>query len=282
MSAVPELRIREYTDPGCPYAWSAEPSRRRLDWLYGDQIEWELRMVGLAEHGSDYEEKGFTTERQSHAFRRLAERYHMPIDTSLRARMAATVPACRAVVAARRHAPERERALLRALRVRHFSGALLDAPQTLSEAAQLAGIEPTELDAWTSEPETEALLRQDLSEARSPTPEAVALRHKLAATDDGYRYTCPSYELEHAGGASLSVPGFQPTLSYEVAVANLMPGAARREDPKGVAEVLAWAGEPLATAEVAEVCGIELEAARELLGHVATERHLGFDGLWSL
>jgi len=26
-----EVRITEYTDPGCPWAWSAEPFRRRLD-----------------------------------------------------------------------------------------------------------------------------------------------------------------------------------------------------------------------------------------------------------
>jgi len=26
-----EVRITEFTDPGCPWAWSAEPARRRLD-----------------------------------------------------------------------------------------------------------------------------------------------------------------------------------------------------------------------------------------------------------
>jgi len=46
-----ELTITEYTDPGCPFAWSAEPYRWRLRWLYGDEIEWQLRMVGLAEDG---------------------------------------------------------------------------------------------------------------------------------------------------------------------------------------------------------------------------------------
>jgi hypothetical protein len=30
------VRIVEYTDPACPWAYSAEPGRRRLDWLYGD------------------------------------------------------------------------------------------------------------------------------------------------------------------------------------------------------------------------------------------------------
>ena len=55
-----EVRISEYTDPGCPWAWSAEPFRRRLAWLYGDSIEWRERMVVLSEAPEDYEEKGFT------------------------------------------------------------------------------------------------------------------------------------------------------------------------------------------------------------------------------
>jgi hypothetical protein len=83
-------------------------------------------------------------------------------------------------------------------------------------------------------------------------------------------------------GASLAAPGFQPAASYEVAIANLAPSLTRRPDPADVAEVLQWAGEPLATAEVAAVCGIDREDAREQLGRVASERHVGFDGLWSL
>ena len=84
---------------------------------------------------------------------------------------------------------------------------------------------------------------------------AVVSTGKLAATDDGgWRYTCPSWELS-CDGRTVSVPGFQPLAAYEVAIANLAPGLERRENPEAVAEVLRWAGEPLATAEVAAVCG---------------------------
>jgi predicted DsbA family dithiol-disulfide isomerase len=280
---MPQLIIREYTDPGCPFAFSAEPSRRRLEWLYGDALGWELRMVGLAERGEEYEEKGFTPDRQAESFRRLAERHHMPIDTSERPRMHATVPACRAVVAVRLHAPERERAILRALRVLTFSGRLLDEPQTLSDAAREAGVDPAALSGWMAEPETEARLREDLADARRPTPAALALRGKLAATPQGgYRYTCPSYEItEPERDLTFSVPGFQPTAAYEVAIANLVPQAERRPEPESVEAVLAWAGEPLATAEVAEVCGLALADAREQLGRVAREHHVGAEGFWS-
>jgi predicted DsbA family dithiol-disulfide isomerase len=277
------ITITHYTDPGCPFAWSAEPARWRLQWLYGDQLEWRLRMVGLTERPEDYVDKGFTPERQSSSFARLAQAYGMPMDTALRPRMAATMPACRAVVAVRRHEPEREPAMLRALRLLHFSGRLLDDPETLGAAAERAGLEPTELEQWLAEPETEALLAQDLAQARRPTPAALALAHKLAPTGDGgYRYTCPSYELQRSSdGASLSAPGFQPTLAYEVAIANLDPELSRRDDPESVAEVLEWAGEPLATAEVAAVCEIDLDDAREELGRVASEEHIGADGLWA-
>ena len=281
MSAI---TITEYTDPGCPFAWSAEPARRRVDWLYGDQLRWELRMVGLSDDGAAVERAGFTPERQSAAFKRLAEAHGMPIDTSVRARTAATMPACRAVVATRVHAPESERALLRAVRVRHFSGELLDDPQTLERAARDAGLDPAELERWSAAPETDDLLAEDLRLARDPSPGALALAHKLAGNGDGgHRYTCPSYELRRdSDGASLSAPGFQPAASYEVAIANLAPSLTRRPEPSDVAEVLQWAGEPLATAEVAAVCGIDREEARERLGRVATEHHVGFDGLWSL
>ncbi len=277
------LTITHFTDPGCPFAWSAEPARWRLQWLYGDQLEWRLRMVGLTERSEDYVDKGFTPERQSSAFAHLAEAYDMPMDTSLRPRMAATMPACRAVVAVRRHAPEQEAAMLRALRVLHFSGQLLDEPETLAAAAQRAGLDPADLENWLAEPETEALLAQDLAEARRPTPAALALSHKLAPTGDGgFRYTCPSYEVRNADGDSLSAPGFQPTLAYEVTIANLDPTLTRRDDPETVAEVLEWAAEPLATAEVAAVCGLDLDEAREALGRVAHEEHIGSDGLWAL
>jgi predicted DsbA family dithiol-disulfide isomerase len=279
-----ELTITEFTDPGCPFAWSAEPSRWRLRWLYGDQLRWRLRMVGLAETPDVYADKGFTPERQSHSFAQLGARHHMPIDTALRPRMAATVPACRAVVATRLHAPDTEAALLRALRIEHFAGQLLDEPDTIAAAARRAALDPDALQQWIAEPATEERLREDLDEARNPTPAAVALSHKLASTEDGgWRYTCPSYEIDRdRDGASLSVPGFQPTLAYEVAIANLAPELARREDPESVTDVLEWAGEPLATIEIAEVCGIDFNEAREQLGRVAGQEHIGPDGLWSL
>ena len=280
---MPDVLITEFTDPGCPWAYSAEPFRRRLSWLYGDSLDWEVRVVGLSESPRDYEERGFDTRAQSQAFRRISHDHGMPIDTRERPRMAATLPACRAIVAARRHAADRMRLLLRRLRVRHFSGELLDEPKTRAAAARDAGIDPAELERWMAEPETEAELRADLTLARRPMPAARILDHKLANWSGGRRYTCPSYEIVRlSDGVRIAVPGFQPFNVYDVITANLVPGLERRDPPETVEEVLEWCGTPLASKEVAVVCDIPLEEARERLGRVADEQHVGFDGFWTL
>ncbi len=112
-------------------------------------------------------------------------------------------------------------------------------------------------------------------------PAALALDHKLGGPPDERRYTCPSLEL-HANGTVFALPGFQPPESYEVVVANLAPDLERRPDPASVEEVLAWAGMPLATAEVAGVRNCELAEVRAELSRTAVFDPVGGDGYWSL
>src|SRR3954462_8798668 len=124
--AEPHVRINEFTDPGCPWAYSAEPFRRRLNWLYEGSIEWVPRMVVLADRPADYEERGYTPEFIAESGRKIAREHGMPIDTRVKPYVAGTREACRAVVAARRFATElATRRVLRALRVRHFCGEML-------------------------------------------------------------------------------------------------------------------------------------------------------------
>jgi predicted DsbA family dithiol-disulfide isomerase len=270
------LIIRDFTDPACPFAFSAEPARLRLRWLYGDQIEWRPRMVVLSQSPDDYVERGFTPERQVGALKAIKAKYGMPIDTRRRPRMMATVHACRAVVAARLHAPDAEQALLRRLRIRAMAGDLIDEPAVIAASAREAGIDATVLfRAMADDQAVETALCQDMTAARAPSVAALALEHKLApAAQLGFRYTCPSYEIERTGGNGwprFDAPGFQPVEVYEAAIANLAPELDRRRAPDSVAEVLAWAGEPLAAVEVAAICGIERDEADEQLAEVASE-----------
>jgi predicted DsbA family dithiol-disulfide isomerase len=277
-----DVCITEFTDPGCPWAYSAEPFRLKLRWLYGDALDWSYRMVVLAEDPQEYLDKGFTPEKLSKAYTTIARDHGMPIDTSLRPRMAATAPACRAIVATRLHAPEAEEAILRAFRVRCMSGELLDESSTVRHAAADAGLDPDELERWMTAEAVEPAMRADMAAAREPIPAARVLDDRLANWSGGRRYTCPSYEIvRRSDGVRIAVPGFQPFAAYDVVLANLVPGTERREPPGSVAEVLEWAGEPLASREVAVICDIDHATAREELGRVAGEEHVGADGFWS-
>ena len=278
-----DVVITEFTDPGCPWAFSAEPFRLHLDWLYGDAIAWRPRMVGLSETPEEYEEKGMTPQTLAEGTQKIAIDHGMPMDSAEPARMQATVPACRAVVAARVHAPGRERALLRRLRVLNFTGHLLDEPDTIEAAAHQAGLDG-QLSGWLEDPAVEEALREDMTRAREPMVAARVLDEKLANWSGGRRYTYPSYEIRRqSDGMTISIPGFQPFASYDVVLANLAPDLGRRdESPASVEQVLAWAGMPLATREVAEICGLEDRDAREQLSRVAEQDPVGADGFWSL
>lgn len=284
---MPLLAIRHFGDPACPFDYSAEPTRYRLAWRYGDQLEWRNVMVGLSERPDDYVARGYTTEGHADGLADIQASYGMPIDTRERPRMLATVPACRAVVAARLHAPEREGPLLRRLRILTMADEMTDEPDLLARAAREAGIKPLDLRWWMSDPDVERALRADMEEARRPAAPGLALDHKLGDADTrgrgvGRRYTCPTYEMTRPDGAQFVLPGFHPTEAYEVAVANMAPGLVRRPEPRSVAEVLAWADEPLATAEVAAVCGLDRREARSELARVADIEAVGPDGFWSL
>ena len=64
------LRIDLFTDPACPFAFSHEPVRWRLRWLYGDAVAWRPRMIGLADSIGEMEARGLTPARN----RRLLDR----------------------------------------------------------------------------------------------------------------------------------------------------------------------------------------------------------------
>ena len=133
----PVVSVTHFTDPACPFAFSAEPVRQRLCWHYGDQLRWRLTMIALTlEPGED--------AKLAEGAPGLQRRCGMPIDPAPYARTFSSEPACRAVVAARLNAPGAEAPLLRALRVRAMVGGLLDDPALLAAAARDVGLDPDE------------------------------------------------------------------------------------------------------------------------------------------
>jgi hypothetical protein len=270
-----KVQITLFTDPACPFAFSAEPVRLALRWRYGDELEWRLRMIVLTlEPGEG--------DKLAEGAPGLQRRYGMPIAPHPYARPFSSEPACRAVVAIREYCGEHGAdLLLRALRVRAMAGGLLDDARLISSAGTEAGVYPSDLRLWMASAGTEAALRADIAAARDPSPGARALDHKLGGPRQQRRYTAPSYELSN-GERSISVPGFNPAEVYETAIANLAPHARRREPPADVSELLRWAEVPLATAEVVEIMQQPQPEVRDQLAQVATPRPAGADMYWSL
>jgi 2-hydroxychromene-2-carboxylate isomerase len=261
--------VELFTDPACPFAFSAEPVRQRLRWHYGDGLSWMMRMIVLTLEPGE-------AGKLAQGAPTLQRRFGMPIDPVPYAREASSEPACRAVVAARVHAPERAQALLRRLRVRTMVGGLLDDPELIDGAAREAGIEPAQLSRWAASAEVSAELEADIAAARHPIAAARALGHKLGGPEQERRYTAPTYLID-----GVVVPGFNPVEAYEVVIANAAPGLTRRPTPASAQEVLGWAPEPLATAEIALIMQTDIESARRALGEVGRFEPAGADGYWT-
>ena len=49
------IDVTLYTDPACPFAFSAEPARLRLRWHYGDGLRWRLTMIVLTREPGEAE-----------------------------------------------------------------------------------------------------------------------------------------------------------------------------------------------------------------------------------
>jgi 2-hydroxychromene-2-carboxylate isomerase len=268
------IDVTLYTDPACPFAFSAEPARLRLRWHYGDGLRWRLTMIVLTLEPGE-------AEKLASGASGLQARYGMPIRPFPAARPASSEPACRAVVAARLNAPGTDARLLRALRTRTMSGDLLDDPQLIAASARDAGLDPDQLRAWSKEPATDEALAQDIADSRRPSAAARALDHKLGGPRDERRYTAPSYELATAH-ASTCLPGFNPIEAYEAAIANLDPGLTRRPPPETVAGLLEWADAPLATAEIVQIMQQPEAEVRAQLAGCARAIPAGADMYWTL
>ena len=107
----------------------------RADWRDGDELRWRLVMIGLTEHGGEYERRGYTAEGMARGFRTFRRR-GMPFATLPREHVHGTWPMCRAVVAARLTEPGREWSVFRALQVAQFT-TTLDLETTEGIAAAL-------------------------------------------------------------------------------------------------------------------------------------------------
>lgn len=290
---VAAITAIHFTDPACPWAYSARPAHARLRWRFGDQVEWRLALIGLSPSGEAYEARGYTPERLLASQHLFAERFGMPYSFELKPRMAGTARACRAIVAARELDPALGEAALRALQLLHFTTPrLLDDDDDLRAA--LAGVPGLDVDAVVGridDPEVVAAYEADRALARSAEGSPTHAQDRSSTSDGPVRYTAPSVIFEREDGSRLEVGGFQPFEAYDTALANLDVGLERRPAPGDALEALSEFAEGLTTAELAgvmrpsDLVDPDLEAAAAQLAELAevgavVREPAGRDAVW--
>jgi protein-disulfide isomerase-like protein with CxxC motif len=285
------LAVTEYTDPGCPWAYSASPALAVLKWRYRDQLRWRIVAIGLAEDPQRYIDAGYTPARVS-AGLLYFRRYGMPFAPAPRPRVAATSRACRAIVATRLLFPERERDALRALQFAWFTTPLqLDEDEDIGRALSvLPAFDVEAVVGAIDEPATLEAYEQDRRETRTAEGTATHYQGKARQTDGPVRYSAPSLVFESETGVRLEAGGFQPLEAYDVLIANLERRLERHPPPQTPLEALAEFPSGLVTGEVAAILAPnnvvpDREAAEraltELLADGAVRRTpLGDDALW--
>ncbi len=257
------VAVTHFTDPGCPWAYSASPDLAVLRWRYGAQLKWRHVMIGLAEDAQLYVDRGYTPTRMATGYRRF-RRYGMPFATAPKPRVGATSPACRTIVATRLAAPEREYEALRALQFAQFtSTALIDEPDDLRAAlARVAGLDADAVVGAIESPAVWEAYEADRAEARTAEGGPTHFQGKSFDSDGSERFTAPSLIFTRThDGASLEAGGFQPVEAYDVCIANLDRSLERRAPAADPLEVLRASDWALSTREISAAMAPPMTAA---------------------
>ncbi len=288
------ISVTHFTDPGCPFAYSASPALAVLRWRYGDQLDWRLVTIGLAEDPQRYIDAGYTPTRSTIGQQSYFKRFGMPLLMEPRARVTATSRACRAIVATRTLFPGREDEVLRALQFGWFTTTLL-LDQDADIAQALARVDGLDIDAIVAAIDEQATLdayEDDKLQTRSAEGGPTDVQGKARQTDGPVRYSAPSLVFHSSSGQRLEAGGFQTIDAYDLLIANLDPTLEREAPPEHAIDALRRFPDGLVTAEVAAIMtqnnqtpdrGAAERALIELLGAGDVRREaLADDALWSL
>ncbi|MEU7488830.1 DsbA family protein [Streptomyces sp. NPDC042319] len=221
-AGVPQLRVTEFTDAACPWAWGAEPDFRLLRQTLGDRAEWRQVFGILFDEDDDpppdpdaeacwYER--FIADVAAHTGAPYASRLHWLTRTSF--------PASQAVTAARAQGEEVAQRVLRRLRETTFVlGAPADTPDGVYDAVRgVPGLDAGRLLRDLASEEVRAAVRADRAETRRPLPEVWELDGpgphpgRAKELDDGHRYALPTLLFEGPGGRVVA-PGRRPFAAY--------------------------------------------------------------------
>src|SRR6476620_793607 len=241
-----------FTDPGCPWAYSANPALRVLEWRFRDQFSWRLVMIGLREEASDTAVRTYDPDRALARWKVFESRYGMQFAVEPKSRAAGTGRGCRAVVAAGQIEAGSEWRVFRALQIANFTGSVyLDDVESLREALRhVEGVDADRIADAIDDPIVVDEYERQRAEARSAAGTPSEAQDKTTVSDGAVRYTAPSVlfrrgdDVAHAGG-------WQPLLSYDTVLANFAPELERAAAPESPEPLLEFFPGGLTTAEVA-------------------------------
>src|SRR3954447_12783179 len=285
------ISVTHFTDPGCPWAYSASPALAVMYWRYGDQLDWRLATIGLTEEAEQYLRRGYSPGRSARGYMTFRRRWGMPFATEPRARIVATSRACRAILATRLRHPDREYAVFRALQFGWMTTPLvMDEDDDILRAIEgVPGIDAREIVGALDDPDVDAAYEADRADARMAEGSPTHFQGKAAQTDGLVRYTAPSL-IFTLGDRRLQAGRSQPVEAYDVIVANLDPTLSRRPAPEDPLEAIEAFPDGLVSAEIAAIMtsgndAPDREAAQAArVEHVAEGRvrrtGLGNSALW--
>lgn len=284
------IRATLFSDAACPWAYSANPALRVLEWRYGEGLNWRLVMIGLRDEvrpGTRFDAGGSLGR-----YLVFRDRYGMPFGSTPKERAAATGRGCRAVVAARLLEPGSEWRVLRALQLANFTTTLLldDDERIRAALREVPGIDAGAIVDRLDDEDVVRAYELDKAEARDAAGTAAEAQGKTSTSDGPVRFTAPSVVFE-LDGRRLVAGGWQPVLAYDVLLANLDPTLQREAPPETPEPLLDFFSDGLTTAEVAALLAEGPDyvadfgrAERALLDLIADGRAeriaLGQDAVW--
>ena len=212
----PVITTSRYDDPGCPWAYSANPAFRVLEWRYGAQLDWRLVLIGLTESADQYVARG------SRRFEARSARRGSAVRDAF---LAFTEGAC-----------ERDRArmpggrggasptgsewrVFRALQFANFTSPIvLEDEQAIAAVLdRVEGVDAPAIVSLLDDPAVTDAYEHDRAETRAAAGSAAELQGKTAQTDGPVRFTAPSIIFER-DGRQLVAGGWQTVEAYDLLV----------------------------------------------------------------
>ena len=210
---MPSIDVTHFSDPCCPWAYSASPFLAVLRWRYGDQLDWRHVMIGLTENGRAVRAARLHAGAPGAAATCDFRKRGMPFATS-RAKPASRRPRAPAAPSSRRgwHAPELELAAFRAIQFGWFTTPCSRRPDEaiLEALPRVDGPRRRGVVALLDDPEVVEALpgrpRRGAHRRGRPTEAQGRPRN----SDGKVRFTAPSL-IFRQGDRSLEAGGFQPS-----------------------------------------------------------------------